>query len=71
MSNLTTPLTPLLGATVYEVIAAFEEATGLKVPTSVAGRRAGDVEASYASCDLIEKELGWKANLTLKDMCKS
>ena len=58
------------GATVFEVIKAFEDASGLKIPTKLTGRRQGDVPASYASCDLIEKELGWKAKLTLYDMCR-
>ncbi len=49
---------------------AFEEASGIKIPTELSGRRKGDVEASFASCELIEKELGWKAQKTILDMCK-
>ena len=30
----------------------------------------GDVPSSYATCSLAEKELGWKAEHSLYDMCK-
>ena len=53
-----------------QVIKAFEEASGRKVAYELVGRRAGDVSSSYATCKLAEKELGWKANCTLLDMCK-
>ncbi len=53
-----------------ELISAFEEASGVKINTEVCGRRKGDVSASFASCDKIEKELGWKAELSIKDMCE-
>lgn len=52
------------------MVHAFEEASGSKIPLEMAGRRAGDVAASYATCDLAEKELGFKCKYTLLDMCK-
>lgn len=58
------------GASVLEVIKAFEKASGHPIPYELAARRPGDVPSSYATCDLAEKELGWKAKLTLYDMCK-
>ena len=58
------------GASVIEVVKAFEEASGQKVPYEIVGRRAGDVSSSYATCKLAEKELGWKATRNLVEMCK-
>merc|ERR1711862_835896 len=58
------------GASVLEMIKAFEEASGRKVPYEIVGRRAGDVSSAYAACKLAEKELGWKASRGLVDMCR-
>jgi len=58
------------GATVLEVIKAFEEASGRKVPYEIVGRRAGDVSSAYCSPKLAETELGWKASRGLVDMCR-
>lgn len=58
------------GASVLEVVRAFEKASGRDIPYEMADRRPGDVPSSYATCDLAEKEFGWKAKLTLYDMCK-
>ena len=52
------------------MVKAFEEASGVKIPLEMAGRRPGDVAESYATCDLAEKELGFKCKYTLFDMCK-
>jgi UDP-glucose 4-epimerase len=55
------------GASVKEVIRAFEEATGLSVPHQIGPRRPGDVAAIYANPRKAHLELGWKTELTLKD----
>jgi UDP-glucose 4-epimerase len=47
-------------ASVMEVIRAVEEVTGLKVPHSIAPRRAGDPPALYADPRKAVGELGWK-----------
>jgi UDP-glucose 4-epimerase len=52
------------------MVAAFEKATGQKVPYELSERRQGDVASAYASCTKAEKELGWKSKLGLEDMCK-
>lgn len=57
------------GNTVLEMIKGFEEATGVKIAYSIAARREGDVDEMYADCSLAEKELNWKAELSLRDMC--
>ncbi|MCQ2422204.1 MAG: UDP-glucose 4-epimerase GalE [Lachnospiraceae bacterium] len=58
------------GYSVLEMIHAFEEATGIPIPYEIAPRRAGDLPVSYACADKAEKLLGWKAELTLTDMCR-
>merc|ERR1719333_1707377 len=58
------------GASVIEMVKAFEEASGQKVPYEIVGRRAGDVSSAYCSPKLAEKELGWKASRGLVDMCR-
>jgi len=58
------------GATVLEVIKAFGDVVGKDIPYVFAGRRKGDVDSLYASCDLAEKELGWKSSRNLSDMCR-
>jgi len=58
------------GSTVLEVIKAFGDVVGKKIPYVIAPRRKGDVDGLYASCDLAEKELGWKSSRSLTDMCR-
>ncbi len=55
------------GTSVMEMVKAFEEATGKKLPYEIVGRRPGDVTAVWADTSLAEKELGWKARKTIKD----
>jgi UDP-glucose 4-epimerase len=57
------------GNSVREVIEAFEAATGLTIPYQIVGRRPGDVAQIYADPSLAQKELGWRAQKSLQDMC--
>lgn len=57
------------GTSVLELVAAFEQATGQKIPLADAGRRSGDVAALYAAVDKAERELGWRATRGLDEMC--
>lgn len=58
------------GYSVLEVIEAFEEASGQKIPFGFAPRRPGDIAETYADPTKAEKELGWKAERDLKEMCR-
>ena len=58
------------GYSVLDMVKAFEKATGKKVPYKIAPRRPGDIATCFADPKKAEKELGWKANKTLEDMCK-
>ena len=59
------------GNTVMELINAFEEATGVKVPYEFAPRRIGDIEKIYADSSVANEALGWKAELGTKEMMAS
>ena len=55
------------GTSVFEMIKAFEKASGKKLPYKVVERRAGDLAEIYADPTKAERELGWKAELTVED----
>lgn len=57
------------GVTVLELVAAFERASGVRVPYRVEGRRAGDIAAIWADPARAKLELDWSATLTVDDMC--
>ena len=57
------------GVSVRQLIDAYSRACGHAIPSEVVGRRAGDIAACYCSPALAEKELGWKAELTIDDAC--
>lgn len=59
-----------VGYSVFDMIHAFEKACGKTLPYEVTPRRPGDVPANYAKAEKAFKELGWKAELTLEDMCR-
>lgn len=60
-----------VGLSVLELISAFEEATGVKVPHKIVGRRAGDIEKVWADPAYANNVLGWKAESTIHDTMKS
>ena len=59
------------GVSVLELIHTFEEATGVKVPHKIVGRREGDIEKVWANPAKANTVLGWKAQETLADTLKS
>ncbi len=58
------------GYSVLEVIAAFERASGMKIPYEFAPRREGDLPKCYADTSKSQKELDWCAKLDLDAMCR-
>lgn len=56
------------GTSVLEMIAAFENASGKKLPYIVTERRAGDLPCLYCNPKKAEAELGWKAELSIADV---
>ncbi|KAK4743847.1 hypothetical protein SAY87_010159 [Trapa incisa] len=58
------------GTSVLEMVAAFERASGKKIPLVMAGRRPGDAEIVYASTEKAERQLNWKAKYGIEEMCR-
>ena len=58
------------GYSVLDIIKAFSKASGKEIPYKIVDRRAGDIAISFADPSKAEKELGWKAEKNLEDMCK-
>lgn len=59
------------GLSVLQLINTFEEATGVKVPHKIVGRRAGDIEKVWANPTYANKVLGWKADTPIADTMRS
>lgn len=58
------------GYSVLGMVKAFEKATGKKVPYRIAERRAGDIAKCYSNVEKAEKELNWKAEKGIEEMCR-
>ncbi|XP_028784074.1 bifunctional UDP-glucose 4-epimerase and UDP-xylose 4-epimerase 1-like [Neltuma alba] len=58
------------GTSVLEMVAAFEKASGKKIPLKLCPRRPGDATAVYASTEKAKRELGWKAKYGVEEMCR-
>jgi len=56
---------------VLEMVAAFERASGKKIPYQVSERRAGDLAIYYAKADKAANLLQWKTQRTVEEMCSS
>ena len=57
------------GYSVLDIVKNFEEANGVKIPYVIKPRRAGDIATCYSDASKAERELGWKAEYDIKDMC--
>ena len=58
------------GYSVLDVVKAFERVNGVKVPYSIKPRRAGDIATCYCNPEKAYKELGWKAQFGIDEMCR-
>ena len=58
-----------VGTSVLELIRAFEDACGRRIPYTVVGRRPGDVAELVADPAAAAREWGWYATRSLVDMC--
>jgi UDP-glucose 4-epimerase len=59
------------GLSVLELIAAFQKATGIKLPYKITGRRGGDVAQVWANPEKANTVLGWRAQETIEDTLRS
>ena len=59
-----------IGYSVLDMIKALEKASGKTIAYQNCPRRVGDLASVYADPAVAAKELGWKAERGLDDMCK-
>ena len=57
------------GYSVLQIVRAFEAASGRKVPYAIKPRRPGDIAECWADPALAAKELNWKAERGIEQMC--
>ena len=58
------------GFSVLELVHTFEKVNNVKVNYQIVGRRQGDIAVCNANCDKALKELGWKWERNIEDMCR-
>lgn len=58
------------GYSVLDLVNTFERVNNIKVPYVIAARRPGDIASCYSDPTKALKELGWKAEKNLDDMCR-
>ena len=58
------------GYSVLDVVKAFSKASGREIPYKIVDRRPGDVAVCYADPAKANKELGWKAERGIDEMCE-
>jgi UDP-glucose 4-epimerase len=58
------------GTSVLELVKAFERVNHVTIPFTIAPRREGDAAICYADPSRAEKELNWKAERNIEDMCR-
>ncbi len=58
------------GYSVLELIKTFERVNNVKVNYKITERRQGDIASCYADTKKAYKELGWKAEKGIEDMCR-
>ena len=58
------------GYSVLDIVKNFEAATGMKVPCVIKDRRPGDIATCYCDPGKAAKELDWKAENGIKEMCE-
>ena len=56
-------------SSVLDMVRAFEKACGKTIPYTINPRRPGDIAVCYAATELAERELGWKAERGVDQMC--
>jgi UDP-glucose 4-epimerase len=57
------------GYSVLEIVRAFEQASGRKIPYDIVARRPGDIAVCFANPEQASRLLGWKAQKGLAEMC--
>ena len=58
------------GYSVLDVVKTFIRVNGVAIPYEIKPRRAGDIATCYCDPAKAERELGWKAQFGLEEMCR-
>lgn len=58
------------GTSVFELLHAFEIASGRTIPYEIVGKRAGDLPEFYANASKAFEKLDWKTELPVEDACR-
>ena len=58
------------GYSVKEILDTFQRVNGIDLGYTIGPRRPGDAAECFSDPSLAEKELGWKAELGIEDMCR-
>lgn len=58
------------GYSVLEIVKAFEAVNGVKIPYVIDPRRPGDIATCYSNPSKAFKDLGWKAEYGIEEMCR-
>ncbi|WP_426416295.1 UDP-glucose 4-epimerase GalE [Aestuariirhabdus sp. LZHN29] len=58
------------GYSVLQMVQAYANASGKKIPYQIVDRRPGDIASCYADASLAAQELGWSAELGLDEMVR-
>lgn len=59
-----------IGYSVLDLVETFKKVNNIDVPYVFAPRRAGDIPECFANADKAFKELGWRAEKNIEDMCR-
>jgi UDP-glucose 4-epimerase len=68
--SLTVNLGAGKGYSVLDLVKAFEQASGKKIPYKIVDRRQGDIAAFYADASTAKEKLNWKVKYDLQRMCE-
>ena len=58
-----------IGYSVLDIVKAFEEANGVRIPYVIGPRRPGDIAECWSDPAKAYEEMGWKTQYTILDMC--
>lgn len=58
------------GYSVLQVVKAFERVNSVHIPYSIKPRRLGDIATCYSNPEKANRELGWKAQYGIDEMCR-
>jgi len=59
-----------VGYSVLDIVNNFEKANNIKINYQIVPRRDGDIDEYFSDTSKAERELDWKAQKTIEDMCR-